>query len=66
MSDKVFFFSFGLLQSKPMKKVPVIGTMPIILDMDADSSPDSKGEEMGETAHSHACLTSQNAYQTAP
>ena len=49
-----------------MKKVPVIGTMPIILDMDADSSPDSKGEEMGETAHSHACLTSQNAYQTAP
>ncbi|KAG2290978.1 hypothetical protein Bca52824_037647 [Brassica carinata] len=49
-----------------MKKLPIIGTMPIILDMDADSSPDSKGEEMGETAHSHACLTSQNAYQTAP
>nr|VDC98188.1 unnamed protein product [Brassica oleracea] len=49
-----------------MKKLPIIGTMPIILDMDADSSPDSKAEEMGETSHSHACLTSQNAYQTAP
>ncbi|CAN6824636.1 unnamed protein product [Brassica oleracea var. botrytis] len=58
-----------LSQSKPMKKVPIIGTMPIILDMNVDSSSASEGEESGETkeiAQSLACLTSQNAYHVAP
>ncbi|KAF8097677.1 hypothetical protein N665_0284s0041 [Sinapis alba] len=41
-----------------MKKLVIIGTMPIILDMNADSSSDSEGEEIGETeetAQSQAC-----------
>ncbi|KAG2298340.1 hypothetical protein Bca52824_034812 [Brassica carinata] len=43
--------------------------MPIILDMNVDSSSESEGEEIGETeeiGQSLACLTSQNAYHIAP
>lgn len=59
-----------LSQSKPMKKLLIIGTMPIILDMNVDSSSESDGgEEIGETkeiAQSLACLTSQNVHHVAP
>ncbi|ESQ33183.1 hypothetical protein EUTSA_v10005262mg [Eutrema salsugineum] len=53
-----------------MKKLLIIGTMPIILDMNADSSSDSEEEEIGETEETTqkpiTCLISHDECYVAP